>query len=348
MERKISMKDIAQHVGVSIALVSYVMSGREGRVSPDMEVKIRSAAAELNYQPNLIARSLKSGKTHTLGLIVADISNPFFSHIARIIEDAAKQHGYTVIFGSSDESVEKSGDLIEALLNRQVDALIIAPAAGTEDQILSLKKRKVPFVLIDRYFPGIAASNVRIDNYKAAYGAVEHLVRIGRRRVALVSYSSGMEHMKEREKGYRQALKDLQVSFSANWLVHASYKHLESEVDQGLRQLLYPKPQVDALLFATNSLAIEGLKQLNRLKVRIPNDLAVISFDESDAFDLFDPPVSFVRQSLHEMGKSAVSLVLESIRLKTRKAQEVVVGSTLVLRASCGSKKVTGAANYSP
>src|SRR3954462_15465527 len=130
-----------------------------------MSNKIRKAAAELNYQPNGIAKSLKIGKTNTISLIVADISNPFFSNIARIIEDEAKKHGYVVIFGSSDESAENQQTLIDVMLNRLVDAFIIAPSAGTEQQIRDLQRRKVPVVLIDRYFLGIEADCVRINNF---------------------------------------------------------------------------------------------------------------------------------------------------------------------------------------
>src|SRR5690348_6062925 len=124
MGKKIALKDIAQHVGVSVALVSYVLNGKEteARISTDMADKIRRKATELNYQPNLIAKSLKSGKTNTIGLIVADISNPFFSGIARIIEDEAKKNDYVVIFGSSDEDADKQQDLIDVFLNRLVDA----------------------------------------------------------------------------------------------------------------------------------------------------------------------------------------------------------------------------------
>ncbi len=338
MDKKVSMKDIAQRVGVSIALVSYVLNDKEGRVSPEMAQQIRAVAEELNYRPNLIARSLQSGRTNTLGLIVADISNPFFSHIARIIEDEAKQYGYTVLFGSSDESVEKSQGLIDTFLNRQVDALILAPAAGTEMQIRSLKKKKIPFVLIDRYFPEMSANCVRIDNFRAAYKAVSHLVRAGKKRIALLTYTGGMEHMQERERGYRQALEDHGVNCKKEWLLRASYQDLEAEVALALQQLLTPVKKADALFFATNSLAIEGLKQLNRLKLQVPDDVAVISFDESDAFDLFYAPVSYVRQSLQDMGKEAVRLAMGGITQKTRAQVDVIVGADLVVRESCGFK----------
>lgn len=331
------MRDIAQSLGVSIAVVSYVMSGREGRVSSEMEVKIRAAAAELHYQPNLVARSLKSGRTNILGLIVADISNPFFAHIARIIEDTAKQHGYTVIFGSSDESMEKSQDLIDTFLNRQVDGLIIAPAAGTEHQVQMLQKKKIPFVLIDRYFPGIEANSIRIDNFRAAYEAADCLLKAGRSGIALVSYKGSMEHVMERERGYRKALEDHGIALREEWLIKASYQRLRDDVEEGLERVLRPKSGVDSILFSTNSLAIEGLKQLYRMGRRIPNDVAVISFDESDAFDLFYVPITYIRQSLPAMGKEAVRLVLKQIGQKKQKAEEIVVAADLVQGASCGS-----------
>src|SRR4051812_9251402 len=147
MEKRVLLKDIAAKVGVSIALVSYVLNNKKGKVSPQMAEKIRRTAKEMNYLPNLVAKSLQSGKSHTIGLVVADISNAFFSRLARIMEHEAEKQGYTVIFGSTDESADKSQLLIEAFLNRQVDGLIIAPAAETEPQLQLLRKKRIPFVL---------------------------------------------------------------------------------------------------------------------------------------------------------------------------------------------------------
>ena len=188
MAKKTSLRDIAQRLGVSTALVSYVVNGKEkeGRVSQEKVNSIRLVAKELNYQPNLIAKSLKSGKTRTIGLIVADISNPFFSSIARVVEDEARRHGYVVIFGSSDENAEKSGQLISVFLNRQVDGFIIAPAAGTEQQIKTLQQAGKPVVLIDRYFPGLPTDCVRVNNMEASRRAVELLIHQGRRHIAIL------------------------------------------------------------------------------------------------------------------------------------------------------------------
>lgn len=299
--------------------------------------KIRKTAAALNYQPNLIAKSLKSGKTNTIGLIVADISNPFFSSIARIIEDEAKKHGYVVLFGSSDESAEKQQDLIDVFLNRLVDAIIIAPTAGTEKQITTLQKKNINVVLIDRYFPGVSADCVRLNNFEAASKAVNHLIKNKRSKIAMLAYNTPLAHMQERKEGYKTALKNNGVKFKRNLLLQASYEHIQEDVAQQMQLLLQPL-QADALIFATNSLAVAGLKKINELGIKVPEELAVISFDETDAFDFFYSPVTYINQSVSNIGKEAIQLVINKLNGKTAKAESIVIAPKLIVRESCGSK----------
>lgn len=192
MKKKISLKDIAQKVGVSTALVSYVLNNKkEGRISKAVSERIRETALELNYRTNHIARSLKTRKTFTIGLIVADISNAFSSCLARIIEDEAERHQYTVLFGSSDENTERSFKLINILLNHQVDGFIISPSENSEKEILFLQENETPFVMLDRYYPHANASYVAIDNHQAAFNAVDHLVKQGNNREG----SSPIKHL---------------------------------------------------------------------------------------------------------------------------------------------------------
>ncbi|WP_235921075.1 LacI family DNA-binding transcriptional regulator [Foetidibacter luteolus] len=339
MEKKVSLKDVAKHIGVSAALVSYVMNGKEkeARVGLDMAKKIKAAAAELNYQPNLIAKSLKMGTTRTIGLIVADISNPFFSSIARIVEDEAKKQGYVVIFGSSDENAEKQSDLIDVFSTRLVDAFIIAPAANTAPQIQNLISRAVPVVLIDRFFSWLNVDCVHIDNYNASGKAVERLIRNGRKKIGMLAYDTAQSHMEERKLGYKAALKEGNIRFKKEWLVEASYQHINEEVTEKLQHLLNPLT-IDALFFATNSLAVAGLKAINKMGIKVPEQLAVISFDESDAFDFFYSPVTYVSQSLTDIGKEAVKLVLNRLNNKIKKNSSVIVEAKLVVRESCGSR----------
>jgi LacI family transcriptional regulator len=339
LEKKVALKDVAQHIGVSAALVSYVLNGKEkeARVGADMAKRIKKAAAELNYQPNLIAKSLKMGKTKTIGLIVADISNPFFSTIARIIEDEAKKHGYVVIFGSSDESAEKQRDLIDVFSTRLVDAFIIAPAAGTENQIETIIKRGVPVVLVDRFFPNLKVDYVHINNFNASNKAVKQLIKNGRRKIGMLAYDTTQSHMQDRKQGYKAALKENNIRFKKEWLIEASYQNIEKDVTIKLKALLKPL-QIDALFFATNSLAVAGLKEINKLKIKVPEELAIISFDESDAFDFFYSPVSYVSQSLTDIGNEAVKLILNKLHNKSKKNSDVVVEAKLIVRESCGSK----------
>lgn len=338
MNRKVSLKDIAREVGVSVASVSYVINNKEkiGRVGADMAEKIRKVAAELDYKPNFIAKSLKSGKTKTIGLIVADISNPFFSNLARIIEDEAKQHGYIVIFGSSDESTENLQDLIDVFINRQVDAFIIAPTANAESQIEFLQKMNVPVVLIDRYFPGLDIDSVHINNFQASYSAVEHLIKLGRKKIAIVTYDTTLPHMQDRKEGYENALEAGGVKLKKEWIIRAAYQNIHNDVSRGISNLLIPEVQIDALFFTTNSLAVEGLKRINEIGIKVPDKLAIISFDQTDAFDFFYSPVTYVSQSLTDLGKEAVELVIDRINNNKKKPTNITIEANLVLRDSCG------------
>jgi LacI family transcriptional regulator len=338
MPRKVSLKDVALHVGVSTALVSYVLNNKEkkARVGVETVKKIRLAAEELNYTPNLIAKSLKSGRTNTIGLIVADISNPFFSNIARIIEDDAKKHGYIVIFGSSDESHEKSENLINVFLDRQVDGFIIAPAANSENQLKKLARLNVPFVLIDRYFPGLDSNTIQINNAEAAFQAVQYLIKAGRKKIAMVSYDLNLPHIEARSNGYFEALKVLDKPMAEELYVKASYYNIAADVSDKLHHLLYPTPVIDAIFFATNSLAIEGIKKIIALGIRVPDQLAVISFDQTDAFDFFYSPISYVSQPIADIGREAVRLVVDRIENNSATMENKVLKATLIIRESAG------------
>lgn len=336
MKKKISLKDIAQKVGVSTALVSYVLSGKEkeGRVGQEMAEIIRETAKKLNYQPNQIAKSLKSGRSYTIGLIVADISNPFFAHIARTVEDEAKNDGYTTIFGSSDENSEKSQHLIDALINRQVDGFIIAPAEHSEKQIEYIKSLNIPFVLIDRYFPDIETSYVVIDNYKATYNATQHLLENGYRRIGLAVYETDLKHMLDRIKGYEGALQEYGIGVDPALVRKIDFANTTQSVRENVDALLKDENPVEAILFSTNTLSVEGLRYLNELKYSIPNDVAVVCFDESDSFDFFYCTLTCVSQPLQQIAREAVQILIGQIKHKETELRQVVINPCLLVGES--------------
>jgi LacI family transcriptional regulator len=334
MAKKVSMKDIAEKVGVSTALVSYVLNGleKEKRVGNEVVQKIHKAAKELKYKPNQIARSLRKGSTNTIGLIVADISNPFFGQLARVIEDEAAKSGYTVVFGSSDENSEKSATLIDTLLNRQVDGLIITPSEGSAEQIKSLLQGDIPVVLMDRYLPDISTNRVVLDNYMATYAAVNYFISRGYKKVNMIAYKSSLVHMQERIRGYREAMKE---SGLANEIVvkEIRYSHAKSEMEKVMEDLLAEK-KMNALLFATNALSISGLYSIRKHNIKVPEELAVIGFDGHEVFDFFQPPLTYIHQPLEEMGKETVKLLLDQIK-GSRKKVQIELTHRLIEQASC-------------
>ena len=334
MGKKVSLKDIANEVGVSTALVSYVLNNlKEGRISNEIAQKIREVAQRLNYRPNQIAKSLKTSKTFTLGLIVADISNPFSSTLARIVEDEANKFNYTVIFGSSDENQQKSAKVIDTLLNRQVDGLIISPPADSEAQMKELQNQDVPFVLLDRYFPSLKTNYVALNNHAAALMATEHLIESGCVRIGLINYRTSLYHLQERTRGYLTAMKKNEMPFRKSWLRKVDIVNDRNEIEKAVRELLNLDEPVDGIVFCSNIIAAHSLRYINTLTLRVPDDLAIVSFDETEALDLFYAPLTYIKQPLHEMGAMATKILLESIASNNRITQ-VDMEPELVVRAS--------------
>lgn len=338
--RKVSLKDIAQKAQVSTALVSYVLNGKEkeSRVGEEMAAKIRQIAQDLNYQPNYLAQSLRSGKTQTIGLILADISNPFFANVARIVEDEAKRNGYTVIIGSSDENADKSKDLLDVLIKRQVDGFIIVSCEDSDEQVQELVDKNIPFVLLDRYFPAIATDFISTDHYEAAHEGGSHLIASGYRRIGMIAYESDMYHMHERVRGYQNALNDSQVPFQEEWLKRVRFTHIEQEVRIAIDELLSAKEPVDALIFATYGIAINGLKYINELRLNVPDDLAIVSFGQAEAFDLYYCPITYLRQPIGLLGQTAVSLLVNKLTTTQKEPTRILMKAELVARASSKPK----------
>ncbi|GAA4433864.1 substrate-binding domain-containing protein [Ravibacter arvi] len=334
LKKRVSLRDIAEKAGVSTALVSYVLNGKKNRVGKEMTDKIRKIAEELNYEPHHVAKSLRSGKTFTIGLIIADISNPFFANIARVVEDEAKQYGYTVIIGSSDENAQKSWDLLHVLLNRQVDGFIIVSAENSQKNILLLKEKKIPFVLLDRHFPDIHTDFVTTNNYKASYDATVHLLGNGYDDIALIAYDSDMYHMQERIRGYHQALSENHIVPRKEWLKKVPFSDMDTRVRIAIDALTTGTKPVRAILFATYGLAINGLKYINEKKIKVPDDLAIVSYGQAEVFDLYYCPISYIRQPLEQLGKTAVEMLISKLKNPDETMKQVFMEAKLIARDS--------------
>lgn len=338
--KKISLKDIAAEVGVSIALVSYVLNNKkEGRINKAVAEKIRATALKMNYRTNQIARSLKTSKTNTIGLILADISNPFSAALARYIEDAADKYNYTVIFGSSDENPEKYKKILDALINRQADGLILSPPEHAEPQIIDLQQQQIPFVLIDRYFPDIQTNYVILDNYKAAFEATQHLVDCGNKKIGMINYASSLFHLAERTRGYLAALTKNKIAFKSDYLQQVNAGSIKEETENATQNLLQRKAPADALLFGSNVIAMHAVKYINQKKFKVPEDVALVCFDEADAFDLFYAPLTCIKQPIKEMGQLAVEMLCQDIENSNVKIKQVSLEGELIVRQSTAARK---------
>ncbi|TQO38599.1 LacI family transcriptional regulator [Arenibacter algicola] len=324
MKPKTSLKDIAKIVGVSIPLVSYVLSnkGKENRVSEKTAKRIREVAKELNYHPNWNARSLKTNKTRSIGVIVADISNPFFSNLARTIEDEAFSQDYTVIFGSSDEKVEKFNKVLDFLKMRQVDGFIIAAPEGSKDIIADLAKAGIPFVLIDRFFNDLKTNYVTVDNFKASMQATNYLLGKGNKKIGAVLYNSSLHHYKERLQGYVEALKKAGLTVDTELIKRINHRSLKADMKRVVKELVQDVG-VDAIYFHTNTLAEEGLTQMLGLDRKILKKVDVVVFDQNSSYNFLEDPIPYLHQPIKEIGQKALRILIEQIQEPTQELQQI-------------------------
>lgn len=337
--KRISIKDVALKAGVSIASVSYVLNNKiDSRIPQETIDKVKHAAEELNYRPNNIAKSLKTQRTHIIGLVVADIANPYFSQLARIIEDEANKLGYTLLIGSSDENAEKFEALINMFADRQADGLIIAPVENSEKCLLKLQKQKIPFVLIDRYLSGVEADSIQINNYDISQKVTEHLINGGYKNILLVAYKTELQHLLQRTQAFLNTLEKHQIQNSQVLLADKDY--IDRDINTSLENMLQNAVKPDAIFFTSNKLAVSGLKKLTQLGINIPQDIAVAAFDETEAYELFPVPLTYVKQPLSAIGTTAVKMLNEKINIKNLPLQNVTLHAELHIGQSTKSKNI--------
>lgn len=338
--KKVFLKDIAKELNVSKTAVSLVLNnkGDENKISQDTQQKIIAYAKKHNYVPNQLARGLSRGKSETIGLIIPNISDTFYSKIAGFVEKKAKEHGYTVIFSSSNEDPEKEGELIQSMVNRQVEGLIIASTQQNLKEIQQLKDGNFPFVLFDRHYPERETDFVIVDNFQGARVATEHLLKLGRRRTGFITLKPGLEPIKQRLLGYEEALANFSIQPQEGFIKELSFENYKKEMPDAIQELLRPPVSVDSIVFSTHYLTAIGLRELKKLQVKVPWEVAIVSFDELSAFDLTDPPITSVIQPVLDIGNMAVEILMNKIEGKEpRPNDKRILNTELAIRKSCGT-----------
>jgi LacI family transcriptional regulator len=335
----IRMKDIAKDLGLSQATVSKVL-----REHPDIGEKTRQRVLErvkeLDYQPNSLARSLVTGRSYLIGLVVPSLLHPFFAEIARALSSVIRGKGYSLIVSSSEEDPELEREEISRLLARRLDALIIASCGSTMEPFERMESKSQPYVLIDRELNGLGANFVGIDDEKAGWLATEHLLATGRRRVAHIrgqDNSTGIG----RFEGYRKALQHRGVPYSEDYVVRRNYVDTETtrQGAEAMRLLLERDPKPDAVFCFNDPLAIGAMSTILEAGLRIPEDIALIGCGNLPNNDCLRVSLSSVDQHSQMIGQRAAELVLSLIASKQMpRARTIILEPTLVVRSSTQRK----------
>jgi LacI family fructose operon transcriptional repressor len=329
----VSIKDVAEAAGVSTATVSRVLSNGL-HVRPEVRERVMTAVERLGYRPNLVARSLRSQQSNTIGLIVSDISNPFFTALSRAVEDAAYEQGFSVLLCNTDENPEKEAIYLNLMRDTSVAGAIMSP---TRQTIASFADANFPFpiVVVDRSISNGDVDAALLDNVDAAYRLTTHLIEQGYRRIAALC--SEMSTGLERQLGYEKALRAHGLAPKSEYM-----KYLPPKADAGysaaLKMIDLPEPP-DALFTVNSLLAAGALQAIRERDLTIPDDLALVTFDETTWASLVQPAITLIDQPTYEIGKTAAELLLQRIADPGRPTRQVILKGQLIVRGSSAPRR---------
>ncbi len=326
---------VAKAAGVSTMTVSRYFNQPE-LLAPPTRARVQAAVEALRYVPNAAARSLINGRSDALALILVDITNPFFTTLARGVEDAAKEKGYTLILGNTDETLEKERGYLEVMISRRVDGVILTPAPGEEHNLALLEQHKVPAVLVDREVPGSKCDIVRGDSFSGGYKLTSHLIAEGHRDIAFIGGPKGVSSLEARLAGYHKAMREakLKPQVHLGRYDKSSGEEIVQRLYGNTRQGQPRQLQPEALVAANNLVAVGALVALRRCGLGVPQDVALASFDDLEMAALIDPFLTVVAQPAYKMGELATQLLLERIEGFSGPAREHILPVELVVRRS--------------
>lgn len=328
-----TIKHVAARAGVSFTTVSHVLNGTR-RVSDSARERVERAVAEMGYAPSAVARSLKMSETGIIGVLVPNITNPFFAELTRGIEDCCRRTDYSVFLCNSDDDPERQSRYLQTLLERRVDGLLLAAAAGEASVLANrLAAARVPTVVVDRAIPGLAADLVRVDHEAGARHAVEHLLGLGHRAIACLSGPSEFEVSRARVAGWRLGLAEAGITPAPGWLLEGDFS---APAGHALARQLLALGEVTAIFASNDLLAIGALRAAAELGVAVPAALSVIGFDGIDLGGYAYPALTTVGHPIRAMGETAAGVLIERIAAGPAGCREVVLPAQLLMRESTG------------
>ena len=335
----VTIREVARQARVSVGTVSNVLAG-SASVRPELRRRVEEVMRALDYHPNQIARSLKTRQTKTLGLVISDITNPFFPQVVRGAEDAATLHGYLLITLNTDDSAERERRALAMLRAQKVDGLLLTVASGREDltHVAQFRDAGLPIVCIDRSVPGIDLDLVCSDNAHGARMCMQHLLSRGHRRIGFLGGSPGLQTAQQRLEGYEQTLREAGLPRDPK-LVRVGDFRLDSGYRLSKQMLLEADPPT--ALFASNAMMGFGaLKAIHELGLRCPEDVALAVFDEVPFGDVIQPRLTVVAQPAYEMGRVGTELLIARLegREKSAGAVHLTLTPELLVRQSTASR----------
>ncbi|ONI75624.1 LacI family transcriptional regulator [Kribbella sp. ALI-6-A] len=325
-----TISDVAALAGVSTATVSRALNGK-ATVDPELAARVRTAADQLGYQPNGPARNLRRQEAAVVALIISDVENPFFTAIARGVEDVAHEVGYSVVLCNSDESAGKENRYIDIAIQERVAGVILSPT-GTTSSVEKLAARGTAFVAVDRPLPQQDSDVVLVDTRLAARQATEHLIAQGYQRIGCITGPSGVRTADDRLAGYRDALKAAKHRSSTKLVRRTEYK--AAGAHKAALDVLSQEEPPDALLVANSAMAVGVLQALQERGIRPGRDVGLVAFDDAPWAALVDPPLSVVAQPAYEIGTVAARLLLARIADGSRPPTTTTLGARLIERGS--------------
>ncbi len=330
------MKSVAIKAGVSTSTVSHVIN-KTRFVSTDKKERVFKAIKELDYQPNGLARNFRKKRTKTIGLIIPDNTNPYFAEVARGVEDACFELGYSVILCNSDRKMEKEINYLELLMEKGVDGIAFVSVGDDKKATDIFGKKRVPKVLLDREIPGLQLDSVLVDNQLGGFLATEYLIKLGHRRIACITGPSKLSSSMERETGYYNALKKSNI-IPDKILIQSGSFHSDSGYEAIKNLLLKSNPPT--AIFACNDLiAIGAMFGANEMGFKVPNDLSIIGFDDISIASFMAPRLTTVMQPKYDIGKTAANLLIKRIINRDLPVKLEIFKPVLTIRGSCMAYK---------
>ena len=334
------LQEVARRAGVSPSTVSRAIS-RPGLVNPETRERVQAAVRALDYQPSRVARRLRltHGFSYLVGLVIPDLQNPFFADLARGVEDVAEQHGYTVLIGNADEDVDKEARYLNAMRAEAVDGVILPPSCETRSAATDLARAGLPLVCVDRRLDKARVDTVVVDNVRGAAAATRHLIALGHRRIGYLEGKRGISTSRERLLGYRTALAEHGIESDPALVLTG-----DSRPESGRRlaaELLAAPDRPTALLVGNGMMTMGALEAIHARGLRIPEDLAVIGYDDMPWTLALTPALTVVRQPGYELGSRAMDLLRQRIREPDRSITTEMLQPELVIRGSCGASGAT-------